>query len=478
MLFNSFQYFIFIIIVFCLFWKLDHKPVKYQNSLLLVASYYFYACWDWRFTFLLAALSTIGYLTGFGIYFSKSNNKKRIVLYVSIVINVGVLCLFKYYNFFIATFADFISSFGINANMPTLNILLPVGISFYTFHTLSYILDIYSGKIEPTTSWIDYFLFICFFPLLVAGPIERATHLLPQIKEPRSFDYGKVVDGMKQILWGLFKKAAIADRCSRYVDEIFMTSSHYSGSTFAIGALLYSVQVYCDFSGYTDIAIGTARTLGFDLLRNFANPYFSRDIAEFWRRWHISLTSWFRDYLYIPMGGNRGGLSKRIRNVMVVFIVSGFWHGANWTFILWGALHAAYFIPLLILKSNRRHLDVVAAGRYLPTLRELLEMAVTFCLVAMAWIVFRCENLTHVLAFYSGLFSWSLFTMPQIFPASLILLTVAFFAVEWLGREQLYAIARTGITWPRFLRWTFYYCIILVVLNNPSNSKEFIYFRF
>ena len=478
MLFNSVQYGIFIIVVFVLYWSLDQKPVKYQNSLLLVASYYFYACWDWRFLFLLTGSSLVGYLSGHGIYYSKSNRDRRLILYVSLAINIGVLCLFKYCNFFIASFGDLMSHIGINADLPTLNILLPVGISFYTFHTLSYILDIYAGRTAPTASWIDYFLFICFFPLLVAGPIERATHLLPQITEPRSFCYDKTVDGMRQILWGLFKKVAIADRCAQYVDLIFNSASDYSGSTLAMGALLYSVQIYCDFSGYTDIALGTSRALGFDLLRNFANPYFSRDIAEFWRRWHISLSSWFRDYLYIPMGGNRGSLLKRIRNVLVIFIVSGAWHGANWTFVLWGALHALYFIPLLILKFNRRHLDVAAEGRYLPTFRESVEMVVTFSFVTLAWIVFRSVSVSHAITFYSGLFSWSLFSIPQVFPTLLVLLIVVFFMVEWLGREQLYAIAHIGMRWPRFVRWAFYYCIILFILNNPDTSKEFIYFQF
>ncbi len=413
MLFNSISFAIFLPLVFILYWFVTKKNLRSQNILLLIASYFFYACWDWRFLFLLVFSTFLDYFTG--IEMSDANNKKtkKFWFWLSISVNLGFLAIFKYYNFFVKSFADSISQFGIQVNPWTLNLILPVGISFYTFHGLSYVIDIYNGKIKAEKNFIDYSVFVSFFPLLVAGPIERATHLLPQIQKKRTFDYTRAADGLRQILWGLFKKIVIADNCAVYANDIFNHSAGYSGSTLLMGAIFFSFQIYGDFSGYSDIALGTARLFGIELLRNFAFPYFSRDIAEFWRRWHISLSSWFRDYLYIPLGGSKGGTWVKIRNTFIIFIVSGFWHGANWTFIAWGILNAIYFLPLLLTRNNRNNLEIVAIGKSLPTIKELFFMLVTFSLTVLAWIFFRAENIAHAVNYIFEILSPSLFTIPK-----------------------------------------------------------------
>src|SRR5690554_4475387 len=364
MLFNSLEFVLFLPLVYVLYWMLRNNSHSKQNVLLLLASYFFYACWDWRFLFLLLFSTVLDYVVGIKIENSKT--KKTVWLWSSIIINVGFLGFFKYYNFFVDSFSSMLNNFNIHVNTSSLNIILPIGISFYTFHGLSYVIDIYQGKIKAERNFIDYSLFVSFFPLLVAGPIERATHLLPQLKKKRVFNYHQSVDGLRQILWGLAKKVIIADGAAVFVNQIFDNYQDYNGSTLLLGVILFAFQIYGDFSGYSDIAIGTAKLFGINLLKNFNYPYFSRDIAEFWRRWHISLTTWFRDYLYIPLGGSRGTLLKSIRNTFVIFLVSGFWHGANWTFLIWGALNALYFLPLLLARQNRRNLSVVAQGRILP----------------------------------------------------------------------------------------------------------------
>ncbi|MGZ2368716.1 MBOAT family O-acyltransferase [Ancylomarina sp. YFZ004] len=363
-----------------------------------------------------------------------------------------------------------------------MNIILPVGISFYTFQTLSYTIDVYKRKLEPTNNFIAFSAFVSFFPQLVAGPIERATHLLPQFYKKRHFDYSKVVDGMRQILWGLFKKIVIADNCAEYANLIFNNSADYSGSTLVLGALFFTFQIYGDFSGYSDIAIGTSRLFGFDLMQNFNFPYFSRDIAEFWRRWHISLSTWFRDYLYIPLGGSRGGTWMKVRNIFVIFIVSGFWHGANWTFIVWGALNAIYFLPLLLTNNNRNNLETVALGKIFPSLKELSFMLLTFGLTVFAWIFFRAENIGHALNYLSTIFSKSLFTIPHFAGMRIALYTLVlisiFVVVEWIGRNEQYAIAKLGFTWKKPIRNVMYYSIILAIFFFMGKQQQFIYFQF
>lgn len=479
MLFNSLAYLWFFPLVFVLYWWANNRSLRFQNIILLIASYYFYSCWDWRFLFLLVFSTVLDYGSGIAIHKADDNNRlRRFWLVLSVGINLGFLGVFKYYNFFAESFADLISLFGLKPHINTLNVILPVGISFYTFHGLSYVFDIYNRKIVPTTNFVNYSLFVSFFPLLVAGPIERATHLLPQLERKRTFDYHKAVDGLRQILWGLFKKVIIADSCAEYANMIFNNSAEYSGSTLIVGAIMFTFQIYGDFSGYSDIALGSARLLGIELLQNFRFPYFSRDIAEFWRRWHISLSSWFKDYLYIPLGGSKGGNWMRIRNTFIIFLVSGFWHGANWTFIVWGGLNALFIMPSIMMKTNRNNIEIVAKGKLLPSFRELLQVAITFGLAVFAWIFFRADNLSHALSYASEIFTLSTFSKPAIFPKTVFALIGFFMLIEWLGRESNYALERFAINWYRPLRYGFYLVLTLAILIAGGKEQEFIYFQF
>jgi len=482
MLFNSLEFAVFLPIVFLLYWFATKGNLKVQNILLLVSSYFFYACWDWRFMFLLIFSTVLDYFTGIKIHEATNQKKKLFWLWLSIGINLGFLGVFKYYNFFATSFAEGLTLLGFKANFNSLQLILPVGISFYTFHGLSYVLDLYKNRIKPERNFVDYSVFVSFFPLLVAGPIERATHLLPQIHKKRVFDYSKAIDGLRQILWGLFKKIVIADNCAEFANTIFNHSADYSGSTLVLGALFFTFQIYCDFSGYSDIALGTARLFGIELLRNFAFPYFSRDIAEFWRRWHISLSSWFKDYLYIPLGGSKGGMWMKIRNTFIIFLVSGFWHGANWTFLAWGFLNALYIMPSIIFNTNRNNLDIVAQGKYLPTLKEFSSISITFGLTVFAWIFFRASTIEHAFDFIGQIFSTTLFTIPN-FPGmdsapSIVLLTILFVLIEWLGREHQYAIAHLGKNWNRPVRWAMYYALIFTIFHFTGKEQQFIYFQF
>lgn len=483
MLFNSLDFAFFFPLVFFLYWVVVKKQLQAQNFLLLAASYFFYACWDWRFLFLLMFSTLLDYFTGIKMREAGNIRWKRIWFWLSIVINLGFLGVFKYYNFFAESLAESLSYIGFHIDLLTLNIILPVGISFYTFHGLSYVIDVYKERIEPERNFVDYAVFVSFFPLLVAGPIERAQHLLPQIKRTRIFNSEQAVDGMRQILWGLFKKIVIADNCATFANEIFNHSDAYSGSTLVLGTLFFAFQIYGDFSGYSDIALGTARLLGIELLRNFAFPYFSRDIAEFWRRWHISLSTWFRDYLYIPLGGSRGGIWMKVRNTFVIFLVSGFWHGANWTFIVWGALHALYYMPLLVSGNNRNNLATVAQGKLFPDVKEFGQMVLTFGLTCLAWIFFRAENVGHAWSYISEIFSQSIIEIPR-FPGmkkalTTIMLVTFFMAVEWHGREHQFAIQRSFSQKNRIVRWSFYaFIVFLIGMFMPTEETPFIYFQF
>ena len=483
MLFNSIDFAIFLPIVFILYWFVTYKNLKLQNFLIVAASYLFYGWWDWRFLSLILFSTLIDYSVGLKLKIEDNQTKRKVLLWISILVNLGFLGFFKYYNFFLDNFITAFLFFGTEIKANSLNIILPVGISFYTFQTLSYTIDVYKRKFEPTKDFIAFAAFVSFFPQLVAGPIERATRLLPQFYTKRTFDYSKAVDGMRQILWGLFKKIVIADSCAEYANLIFNNSSDYSGSTLVLGALFFSFQIYADFSGYSDIAIGTSRLFGFDLMRNFNFPYFSRDIAEFWRRWHISLSTWFRDYLYIPLGGSRGGTWMKVRNTFIIFIVSGFWHGANWTFIIWGALNAIYFLPLLLTNKNRDYLETVAQGKNFPSAKELLLMLLTFGLTVFAWIFFRAENIGHAISYISEIFSPSLFSIPQFVGSREALVTISlvvfFVLIEWKGREGQYAISHFGQKWYRPIRWSFYSLIIFLIgMFMPSLESPFIYFQF
>lgn len=487
MFFNSINFAIFLPIVFFLYWFATKGNFRLQNILLLFSSYFFYACWDWRFLFLLVFSTLLDYYTGIKIHDARNKRVKIVWLWLSIGINLGFLGVFKYYNFFAASFVEGLSLLGFKADLGTIQVILPVGISFYTFHGLSYVIDLYKNRIKPERNFVDYSVFVSFFPLLVAGPIERATHLLPQILKKRTFDYTKAVNGLRQILWGLFKKVVIADNCAEYANMIFNNSTDYSGSTLVLGALFFTFQIYCDFSGYSDIALGTARLFGIELLRNFAFPYFSRDIAEFWRRWHISLTTWFRDYLYIPLGGSVGGIRMKIRNTFIIFIVSGFWHGANWTFIAWGALNAIYFLPLMFFNRNRKNIQIVAHGKYLPSFSEFLAILLTFCMTVFAWIFFRAANISHALSYikemFVGLFQKGSYLQSYNFMAwqvgvVLPIFVLFFIIIEWIGREHEYAIEKTGFKWHPVFRWSFYFAIASSVLLFAGKEQVFIYFQF
>ncbi|WP_308424947.1 MBOAT family O-acyltransferase [Emticicia aquatilis] len=428
----------------------------------------------------------LDYFTALQMQYATNQNERKFWFWLSIVVNLGFLGIFKYFNFFSESFANTMSYLGWQINPLMIKVVLPVGISFYTFHGLSYVIDIYKQRIQAEKNFVDYAVFVSFFPLLVAGPIERATHLLPQIKKERKFEYLRAVDGLRQILWGLFKKVVIADKCAIFANQAFNNSGDMNGSTLFLGAIFFTFQIYGDFSGYSDIALGTARLFGIDLLRNFAYPYFSRDIAEFWRRWHISLSSWFKDYLYFPLGGSKGGNWMRIRNTFIIFIVSGFWHGANWTFITWGALNALFILPSVVLQTNRNNIDIVAKGRSLPTITELTQMLLTFTLTIFAWIFFRAENISHALNYISDIFSSSLFSTPKFDDMRqvlvILILIVLFMLIEWTGREDLYAIEKFALKYKRSIRYIFYYIIIsaifISILLSTGKEQQFIYFQF
>ena len=470
MLFNSIEFAIFLPIVFLLYWFVTNKNLKLQNLLIVLVSYVFYGWWDWRFLSLIVFSTVVDYTVGRQLRIEETQFKRKILLWTSIIVNLGFLGFFKYYNFFLDNFTAAFSFFGSEIKANSLKIILPVGISFYTFQTLSYTIDVYKRKLEPTKDFIAFSAFVSFFPQLVAGPIERASNLLPQFYKKRTFDYAKAVDGLRQILWGLFKKIVIADSCAEYANLIFNNSTEYSGSTLVLGAIFFTFQIYGDFSGYSDIAIGTSRLFGFNLKRNFAFPYFSRDIAEFWRRWHISLSTWFRDYLYIPLGGSRGGTLMKVRNTFIIFIASGFWHGANWTFIAWGALNAIYFLPISLTHNNRNNLEIVAQGKLLPSVKELSFILLTFGLTVFAWIFFRAENITHALNYIQEMIAGITTKRGYVETINLVyweigfalpIVIFVFVLVEWLGRERQYAIADFGTKWKRPIRYAMYYAIII-----------------
>ena len=479
MLFNSLDFAVFLPIVFILYWFVTKHNLKLQNALIVAASYVFYGWWDWRFLSLIIFSTFLDYSIGRRLKNEENQKIRKTLLWTSIIVNLGFLGFFKYYNFFLDNFIAAFSFFGQEIQANSLNIILPVGISFYTFQTLSYTIDVYKKKLEPTEDIVAFSAFVCFFPQLVAGPIERATNLLPQFYKKRIFEYDKAVDGMRQILWGLFKKVVIADNCAEYADLIFNNYEYYNGSTLLLGAIFFTFQIYGDFSGYSDIAIGTSRLFGFNLMQNFATPYFSRDIAEFWRRWHISLSTWFRDYLYIPLGGSRGGTWIKVRNTFIIFLVSGFWHGANWTFIVWGGLNALYFLPLLLLKRNRTNLGLVAEGRRLPNLRELWQMGTTFLLTVLAWVFFRAENTSHAIIYISKIVSSSLLFLPS-FPGmssslKIILLVILTITLEWRTRSSVHPLQNLT---SNLMNTALSVLIVVIIYFFKNNSNTFIYFQF
>jgi len=486
MLFNSPIFALFLPVVFFLYWFACQRNLKLQNLFIVVASYVFYGWWSWKFLLLISFTTVCSYVCGLLMRrFETSHASRKFLHIANIVLNLGILGVFKYYNFFIENFISAFASMGITLQPHTLNLILPVGISFYTFQALSYTIDVYQRKIEPTKDVLAFFAYISFFPLLVAGPIERATNLLPQFYVKRVFDYGMAVDGMRQILWGLFKKIVVADTCAIYVNAIFADVHVYSGGALLLGAIFFAFQIYGDFSGYSDIALGVARLFGIRAMRNFAYPYFSRDIAEFWRRWHISLTTWFRDYVYIPLGGSRVSRGKVIRNTFIIFLVSGFWHGANWTFLAWGALHALLFVPLILLGKNRKNLDTVATGRLLPTFGDFFKMCATIALVDIGWVFFRARSIGQAFEYLAriGVANGdAYFSMPptlQILAARCLFFIACVLFVEWVGRAHQFGLEKLGLAWHRAFRYLVYVVIaITILLHVEARPSEFIYFQF
>lgn len=481
MLFNSIDFAIFVPIVFFLYWFVAYKNLKLQNLFIVLASYTFYGWWDYRFLALIGFSTVIDYSIGVGLQSTKKKLLRKTLLGISIFSNLLLLGIFKYYDFFIDNFVSTFAFFGKSIQVNSPNIILPVGISFYTFQTLSYTIDVYRKKISATNDFVIFSAFVSFFPQLVAGPIERATNLLPQFQNNRIFEYHKAVDGMRQVLWGLFKKVVIADNCAALVNQIFINSNESNGSTLLLGAIFFSFQIYGDFSGYSDIAIGISRLFGFDLMQNFAFPYFSRDIAEFWRRWHISLSTWFRDYLYIPLGGSRKGTGITIRNIFIIFIVSGFWHGASWTFVVWGALNAILFLPLLLANLHRRNIGCVAEGRWFPSVIELFLILLNFVLVTVLWVFFRSESIGQAVNYIATIFSASLFSMPS-FQSNydtikITIFIIIFMLTEWFGREHPHALANL-VEMNRLSRHLLYYVIIFSIFWMGGIEQEFIYFQF
>lgn len=475
MLFNSLEFLIFLPIVFLLYWYVFNKNTTIRNLFIITISYLFYGWWDWKFLLLIAFTSLCSFLSG--ICIEKFPNKTRIMMITNITINLFILGLFKYYNFFVESFHHLLQYIGIQSQYTLLNLILPIGISFYTFQALSYTIDVSRKSIKPTHDIFAFFAYVSFFPQLVAGPIERATNLLPQFYKTHTFNYAQAVDGMRQILWGFFKKVVVADNCAIWVNEIFANYQDQSASTLLLGGIYFAFQIYGDFSGYSDIAIGTAKLFGINLMRNFNFPYFSRDIAEFWRRWHISLTTWFRDYIYIPLGGSRVSKIKVIRNTFIIFLVSGIWHGANWTFIIWGLYHAFLFLPLLLMKRNRKNTNDVAENRILPSVSEVINIFLTFILVVFGWIIFRAEKYTQAFDYITSIFDSSLFSIPNFKHPITLLSIIILIITEWFNRKESHTLYLLN-NHTRCMRYVSYFILALSLYFFSAPSETFIYFQF
>ena len=483
MIFNSLTFAIFLPTVFILYWYVFNKSIRLQNFFLLVVSYIFYGWWDWRFLSLLFFSSMVDYTVGLLLQKSDKQTHRNILLGISLVANLGLLGFFKYYNFFVDSFIEAGAQVGMTFHKSSLNIILPVGISFYTFQTLSYAIDVYKRQISTTKDLISFLAFVSFFPQLVAGPIERASNLLPQFERKRFFDSEKAKDGLRQILWGLIKKVVIADTLAVQVDLIFDAPTYTStpGITLLIGAILFAFQIYCDFSGYSDIGIGTARLFGFSLMRNFAYPFFSRNIGEFWQRWHISLSTWFRDYIFIPFGGSKVSKTKRVRNILATFVLSGFWHGANWTYIIWGLLNGLYYLPQMLTKGKGKYSEIVAVNQKFPSIKEFFQMILTFSLVVFALIFFRSDSIRRFLNFITNIVH-NLLLKPEILLTWLqsipLILIILLISIEWVQRRKQHVLQIE--TLHKYSRWTIYIVllVVFVYLGQFKSDQQFIYFQF
>ncbi|MFM7021849.1 MAG: MBOAT family O-acyltransferase [Flavobacteriales bacterium] len=487
MLFNSVDFTIFFPCIFFLYWFFFNKSLKLQNAFIIASSYVFYGWWDWRFLILLFLSTCADFFIGLQMEKHPAKEARKTLFIISLLINLGMLCFFKYFNFFVDSFVNAFNLFGLQLEKRTLEIILPVGISFYTFQSITYTYSVYQQKLKATSDGIAFFAYVCFFPQLVAGPIERAPHFLPQFLNKRSFNSEQARDGLRQILWGLFKKVVIADNCAVMVNEIFAQYDILPGSTLFLGAFLFSIQIYCDFSGYSDMAIGLAKLLNFELMQNFSTPYLSKNIAEFWRRWHISLSTWFRDYIYIPMGGNRKGKWRTALNVMVLFLISGFWHGANWTFIAWGAVHGLLFLPLLLLNKTKENNSLNQQKTLWTGISDIWKIGFTYFLVIIAWIFFRAENISKATHYIQKIFTLSAYnkqalvsTYNYIYYNSyfVYLFIVLLFITERIQKDKKHSLELNPFRIPKAFRWSFYFIIVMCIVYYKGSPQNFIYFQF
>ncbi len=476
--FTSVSFFLFIIVLFFLYWLFEKKSYKIQNALIVIASCFFYCLMDWRCFGLIVITTLSSYYSGLLLERHSSDIRKRkLIHWLNIIINVSILAFFKYCNFFIDSFVNLLNVFGCTTDFVTLNIILPLGISFYTFKAISYSIDVYNRKINPTHDLIAFTAFITFFLEITAGPIDRATNLLSQLETKRFFKYDVALNGVRQILWGLFKKIVIANNCALYVNSAFANPADKTGGTLALAGILFTIQIYGDFSGYTDIAIGVGKLFGFNLTKNFNYPYLSRNIAEFWRKWHISLTSWFRDYIYIPLGGSRCSKWKIIRNTFIVYLVSGLWHGANWTFVIWGLYHACLFLPLILTGRNKKYKDTIADGKYILTWKEIGQIVCTFVLVTFGWIIFRADSIEQAGLIFSKIFTYKPLSIDFTNEYALyILLSIIMFVVEWFQRKQEHALCFTKS--PKWIRIMVCFIVLLCIFAFWGNEQTFIYSQF
>jgi len=492
MQFNTLIFAIFLPIVFIFYWFVINKKLLYQNLFLIIASYVFYGWWDWRFLILLFISSLSDFIFGFLIDNETNQRKRKLFLILSLCINLGMLCFFKYFNFFIDSFIDLFSLFGITLHATTLNIILPIGISFYTFQSMSYTIAVYWRQMKSTKDIISFFSYLSFFPQLVAGPIGRAKNLLPQFSKKRIFEYEKAADGMRQILWGLFKKIVIADNCAVFVNSIFNNYSYHSGSTLAFGVLLFAFQIYGDFSGYSDMAIGIARLFGFELMQNFRFPYFSKNITGFWQRWHISLSTWFRDYVYFPLAYSTSRkLPKEkylgIQTDKIIYIIAttftfflcGLWHGASLGFIMFGLLHGLALSYEILTKKLRKN--------WLKNIPVFINSSFSVLLTFLFWnislVFFRSPNIHTAIGFFKGIFSYSFFSIPhpdtRYNPLTIAVLLPAFLIFEWIQRNKQHALQIDTTKNPKFLRWVYYFIIVFLIgMFGQTNDIPFIYFQF